>query len=438
MKSSIKKTDYFNGILLLLAVLYAVYSLEPYFTWRTYNNGIFGYLLGSVPLRTIFGILFIAAFFVISKGRVRCNKYTKYLAVGVFICAIFCVAIAGGTENTHLLSMSWIPYLVVIFYLFLPHDMKIKAYNLYFLFFVITLIIPMLCYVMHLVGHDLPYSILQPQEEIKVIRGFYYKNYFGAVQRVHNYDLLSEMKLCGIYDESGRLGTLAALFLIGERLNFKNSKNKWKCIICLIAGIMSFSLAFYLIIFIYYAILCVFNRKFKNILVVLLAIVIYLGFVSIPLKDGVLKNLQSRITITESGLNGDNRTNEQFDELIEEFNENSSLYSLAFGYGDGSIAQVQISNNIDGSSYKSFIYNYGYIGFASLILWLILYGLFNAKSLRMAAHKAQVWAIVIAYIMNIYQRPTSFYLGYLMIMIGAIEIIRNEEEGLLNDKRLQK
>lgn len=426
MKSSIKKTDFFSGILLLIAVLYAVYSLEPYFTWRTYKNGVYGYLLESVPFKTIFGILFIVFFLARSKGRIRCDKYTKYLAVGVFICAIFCVAMSGGAENTHLLSMAWIPYLVVIFYLFLPDEMKIKAYNVYFLFFVITLIIPMLCYVMHLVGHDLPYSILQPQEEMKVIRGFYYKNYFGAVQRVHNYDLLSEMKICGIYDESGRLGTLAALFLIGEKLNFKN----WKSIICLIAGIMSFSLAFYLIIFIYYAILCVCNRKFKNIIVILLAIVVYWEFISIPLEDGVLKNLQSRITITESGLNGDNRTNEQFDDLIKEFNENSSLYTLAFGRGDGAIVQVQISNNIDGSSYKCFIYNYGYVGFASLILWLILYGLFKTKSLRIATHKAQVWAIVIVYIINIYQRPTSFYLGYLMIIIGAIEIIRNKEKGI--------
>lgn len=430
-----KKLNLLDRILIVLAVLYAFYSLEPYFAWRTFNNGIFGYLIGSIPYRTIFGVLFICAFFVRSKGKIKCDKKTRYLSFGVLISSVFCVALAGGIDNTHTFSMAWIPYLTVFCFIFLPKELKRKAYNIYFCVFAFTLILPIIFYALELTGHGMSYSILEPQEEIKVIRGFFYRHYLGAVQRDHLYDLLAQYKMCGIYDESGKLGTLAALFLIGER--FKLKKN-WKAIIALIGGVLSFSLAFYLLVAIYYIVMCVVNRKFKNIIAITLVIAAYFTFVNIPIQDGVLKNLQTRIMITESGLAGDNRVNDSFNALIDDFNQNGTLYTYAFGYGDGAIAQVQSQNNIDGSSYKSFIYNFGYVGFASIVLWLLLYGYLYSRDLKFNVNKAQVWAIVIAYIINLYQRPTSFYLGYMMIMIGAIEMIRQEAGGSMNDKRLEQ
>lgn len=437
MKLRVRKTNFISEILVILAVLYAFYSLEPYFTWKTYNNGVFGYLLGSIPYKSILGILFILCFFINSKGIIKTDKASRFLSVGVLICAILLVAFSGGVENTHAFGLAWIPYFVVMCYLLLPSEQKIKAYNIYLFIFAITLVLPIAYYFLLKIGINIPYSILEPQEAIKVMRGFQYKNYFLAVQRTHSYDLLSEFKMCGIYDESGRLGTLAALFLVSERLKIKD---KWQNILCLIAGILSFSLAFYIIIIIYYCGMCIFNRKFKNIMLIVIAIILYFVFLNIQFEDSAIQNLQSRISVTETGLAGDNRTNDQFDLLMNDFNENSNIYTLIFGRGDGAIAEVQSDNNIDGSSYKCFIYNYGYLGFSSIIIWLILFGVFKTKQMKSKEAKAQTWSIILAYILNIYQRPTSFYLGYMLILIGAIEIISSggkaKENGKISGKRL--
>ena len=433
MKLRVKKINFINEILVILAVLYAFYSLEPYFIWKTYSNGVFGYFLGSVPYRNIFGILFIICFVITSKGIIKSDKTNGFLSIGVFICSILLVALAGGIENTHTFSLTWIPYFVVMCYIFLPSDQKIKAYNIYLFIFSITLILPIIYYLLLRLGINIPYSTLEPQEAIKVIRGFHYKNYFLAVQRTHSYDLLAELKMCGIYDESGRLGTLAALFLVSERLKIKE---KWQNIICLIAGILSFSLAFYIIIIIYYCGMCIFNRKIKNVMIIATVIIAYFAFLNVQFKYSTIQNLQSRISITETGLSGDNRTNNQFDLLMDDFSENSNIYTLMFGRGDGAIAEVQSDNNIDGSSYKCFIYNYGYLGFSSIIIWLVLFGVFKTKQMKSKEAKAQTWSIILAYILNIYQRPTSFYLGYMLILIGAIEIIRNKEVTKENGKIL--
>ncbi len=435
MKLRVRKTNFTSEILVILAVLYAFYSLEPYFTWKTYNGGIYGYFLGSVPYRSIWGILFVLCFFIKSKGIIKADKASCFQSVGVLICASLLVVLSGGIENTHVFSLTWLPYFIVMCYLLLSSEQKIKAYNIYFFVFSITLVLPIAYYVLLKIGINIPYSILEPQEVIKVIRGFYYKNYFLAVQRTHNYDLLAELKMCGIYDESGRLGTLAALFLISERLKIKN---KWQNIICLIAGILSFSLAFYIIIIIYYCGMCIFNRKFKNVMLIAVIIVAYFIFMRLQFEDSVIRNLQSRISIIETGLAGDNRTNNQLDSLMDDFNDNSNIYTLIFGRGDGAIAEIQNNNNIDGSSYKCFIYNYGYAGFSSIIIWLVLFGVFKTRQMKSKEARAQTWSIILAYILNIYQRPTSFYLGYMLILIGAVEIISNsgEENGNNFEKRL--
>ena len=70
MKLKVRKPNFIGEILVILAVLYAFYSLEPYFTWKTYNGGAFGYFLGSIPYRSVFGILFILCFLIKTKGKI--------------------------------------------------------------------------------------------------------------------------------------------------------------------------------------------------------------------------------------------------------------------------------------------------------------------------------------------------------------------------------
>lgn len=435
MKIMITKKNLVNTVMICLLVLYSIYSMEPYFTWKTYKNGLFGYLFDSIPFRTIFALLFLVLFLIKYSKRIKVQRIDKILAIGTIICALVLVGLSGGVENTHILSMAWVPYLVVASYMLLPSDIKVKTYNLYFFIFSITLILPIIYYILLKGGIKIPFTILEPQETIKVMRGFYYKNYFLAVQRTHRYDLLSELKMCGIFDESGRLGTLSALFLISDHLRIKD---RWQNILCLVAGVFSFSLAFYIIIVIYYLGMCVFNRKIKNLFIIFLVFIFYLIFINIDFQDSTLQNLQNRFSITDEGLAGDNRTNDQFDKLIQDFNENSNIYQLLFGNGDGAIAEIQSNKNIDGSSYKCFIYNYGYLGFSFIIIWLILYSLLKCDKIKSKEAKAHIFSLTLAYLLNIYQRPTSFNLGYMLILLGAVELTIKEERVIQNETIIEK
>lgn len=144
---------------------------------------------------------------------------------------------------------------------------------------------------------------------------------------------------------------------------------------------------------------------------------IYIGFINIDFSDPTLSTLQNRIIITESGLVGDNRTNDAFDALMDDFNR-SDLYTRLFGAGDGAIGEIQASRNIDGSSYKCMIYNFGYVGYGLSIIWLVMYGIIQMKQKR--SDRVQMFSLLVLYLANMYQRPSVFYMGYLLIMFGGM------------------
>ena len=170
---------------------------------------------------------------------------------------------AGGSERTQILSLAWLPYFVVASYILLPEKIQRKSYNVFVTIFAVTLILPILWYILTHLGFRIPYSILESYEEIKVIRGKFYKLYPLATQITSRWDpLYQELHLCGIYDEAGRVGTLAGLVLVSEKYRLKGN---WKNIIILIAGILSFSLAFYAIAVVYYLVSCFDKKKYKNI-----------------------------------------------------------------------------------------------------------------------------------------------------------------------------
>lgn len=402
-----------DKIIIALVVLFSLYCLEPYFIWDTYAGGTFRYLFGIVPYKTIFGIIFIilSAIKYLSKPI----KYNQFLlSVGVFVVAIFTVGLAGGNERSQIFSFAWLPYFVVIAYINLPARIQYKAYDVFLTVFAVSLILPILYWVLFRIGKTIPYTWLDSYEEIKIIRGHYYKLYPLASQRVSIYDPLVEIKLSGIFDESGRVGTLCGLFLASERFRLKG---KWRNIVMMIAGFLSFSLAFFIIGIIYYICKCVELNKIKNISIVVLIIVIYIGFINIDFSDPTLSTLQNRIIITESGLVGDNRTNDAFDALMDDFNR-SDLYTRLFGAGDGAIGEIQASRNIDGSSYKCMIYNFGYVGYGLSIIWLVMYGIIQMKQKR--SDRVQMFSLLVLYLANMYQRPSVFYMGYLLIMFGGM------------------
>lgn len=409
-----EKYSIIDKVMIALIVLYSFYYLEPYFVWETYLGGIFREFLGVIPYRTLFGTGAVFLGLVCySKNRVSKNK--GILCVMVLLISVFTLCLAGGIENNSMFSFAWLPYFVVIAYILSPEKIQKKSYHVFSYIFAISLIFPIIWYILTHLGVSIPYSIILPREAIKVTRGWIYKGYPFAVQMRSKWadSQINDYRLCGIFDEAGRVGTLAGLILTNEKYRLKGN---WKNIIIFIGGVLSFSLAFYAFTIIYYVMSCSEKGKYRNIVIVFFIIVAYFVFMNIDFTNPNISFFQSRLAISSNGIAGNNRTNSNFDALMDEF-YSSNVYDVLFGRGVGAIGHIQEANNIDGSSYKCMIYNFGFVGFGLSIAWIFMFAFCYMKK---NSNKLQIISVLVMYLANMYQRPSIFYMGYMLIFFGGI------------------
>ncbi|MEE5993456.1 MAG: hypothetical protein V3G42_09475 [Oscillospiraceae bacterium] len=417
MKTSLKfnLSRVYDRVLVFLFVVYAFYGLVPFFTWDTYHHGILKEIHG-IDIRTLIGLGSVALtglYFVI-RGKIQCSQTTVFLvAFELFSCFVLrCVC--GGINMHNLFHTAWIQFIILACYMILPKYMQVNVYKAYYWIFAVTLIVPFIYFVVTKIGIHLPYSELQSYERIKVAHHYYYKHYPFAVQIANHAKQEIERRFNGIYDEAGRLGTMAALFLCVEGFDFK--KNKLNLVV-LVAGIFSFSLAFYVMCFAYFIIKNIANRNFRSVLIVGILALCYVIFINIPIQNENLADIQQRITLTDSGMAGDNRTSDRYEAIFKNQFENAGIMVKLFGYGSGAIGTIQNTRLIDGSSYKSLIFDYGYVGFGLSILWVAAtIGIIMKKNPKDTAFFISQFVM---YLLNVYQRPTVFYVPFLFITIGG-------------------
>ncbi|WP_163192840.1 hypothetical protein [Clostridium thermarum] len=419
-----KKVDYevktskfiFDSFIVWMFILCTLWTLRPFFSWSTYMHGIFS------GLSTPFFILGLVAYFLqLMICGVRFDNKTVILVITTFIVSFLMIGVCGGFKFEKLLSGSWIPYMVIMTYLLLPNKLKKEIYNKLTLILAVMLIPSIIIYLFNLIGINLPYRTIEAFEDIKIISGVFYKHYPFAVQTgsVHAvYDAAYALRLNGIFNEAGALGTICALVLTAEKFDLK----KWKNRILFIAGVLSLSLAFFLITFLFYILDNLFERKFKNVLKLIMIVVAYFIFMNVPINAEPFTSIQSRLRFTTEGLAGDNRTSEAYNSLYEEFKNEGEVTRL-FGKGDGAIAEEQNLRMIDGSSYKNIIFDFGYIGFGITITWTVLVSIVLMKQNRIPMKYTMIFCTI--YLINMYQRPSVFYPGYLIIFLGGFYAFNN-------------
>ena len=416
-----RSADITKKIVTILFAVYAFLGNKPYFTWDTFEHGKFADIVG-VPIATLVGVLSIgfALLFILWRGaKIERRKFT--LAAFVIILSFFTVLISGG--SSHALSMEWVFYVVVALFVLLPDEYQKSAYNIYKSLFVLTLILPIIYYVLVHIGVQIPYDRLESYEPIKVSTLMYYKHYPLASQLTSQYvSELTEFRLSGIYDEAGRLGTLAGLFLVSERFELKGN---WKNIIIFIAGIRSFSLAFWIFVVLFLVCWCFERGMLRRMWVLVGGLVCYFLFIQLDFSSipGLAK-LQSRMFFVDGGLTGDNRASDAYNQLF------SSLFTMGlkpilFGNGFGSLGELQ-GDMIDGSSYKSLIFDYGFVGFVGQIIWLAKAAFGQLKN-RAINNITQYILLFIAYLSNIYQRPTMMNFPFILIFIGGL-VLQKERD----------
>lgn len=374
----------------MMSIFYAiisVISLQPYFVW---NNKYAVYAIS---------FLCMVFFFVLIKMSETKVDVKDLLIIIIYVVLIYFNASIDNLKVLFGLLFLQIP---IIVYLLGNDELKTNTYKYFVILFAISLIPGMIIFVFNLFGIDFPYTLIKPLNELK---GGYYKCYYVAVvyaANVTKYGSILFTRMCGIYDEPGVAGTICGLILIIEKLDIKKSfANK----VLLIAGLLSFSMAFYILLLFNILI----NKKFK-LLAFIVVVLTILNFSPFNKQYGLFdKILFDRVKITNFKLSGDNRSSAQLDYAYNRFLK-GDMITILTGKGQG-----YVKDHVDGggsSSYKILILERGMIFF---LLYLFLIALLYYKN----TNNLKNYYIYLAILLSIYQRPDVFILAYIVLIVGG-------------------
>lgn len=373
--------------------LHIFISLNPIYVWGNYK------LLYALSLALVF---------FVSLGELKSSAYKNLSLPKVALIVLIVI-------YNYLLGMSIFGIaaysISVILILLLPIEILLKTIDYFRSLFCILILPGIILWAIHHITNDFSLlalfqipDYLNPSE-FKVMRNENYMLYPFSVALSYMYEQEGFYRFIGFFDEPGLLGTVAFFLLAITNYNIKSIKN----IIILIAGLISLSLAFYVLTFIY-LLFCSFRQYQKILYLILFIMGIYiLSNVSIPFNKAIGSRLH--IVHSDAGIvvSGDNRSNEV---LEQEFTQALTV----------SIVQIMIGDrnykNTDGSaSWKMIFIQTGVIGLlifiSILVLTLVIYSKYN-----------QIYWISIVFFIcllaSFYQRPDIIKMYYIIAFIASI------------------
>lgn len=215
-------------------------------------------------------------------------------------------------------------------------------------------------------------------------------------------------------DEPGRLGTLCGLLLFPV---WRMKNMRFPFFVILVGGIITFSLAYYILLVIF--LVSSVRHSFKAAIVLLS----FLAVVAYYLQDNLDYLILARFEETE---NVDNRTSEVFDSYFEKAIDNGDIW---FGVGKEKLRMIAEESDGGNGGGKVWILQYGII---SLIIVLLIYNLIYYK---ICPKKLEFydWLFLLAFWLSFYQRqtvyiPTTMLAFFSMPFIRAFYLDQNIKE----------
>lgn len=391
----------FYKIYICIAAFLGFLWLHPFFTW---NNSMI----------SLFGIIHISVFLLwIIISDYKINKLSIFSAFFAFVLiAIFSFKDENVIRNLWLYSFSLIPLLL------LRNEDRLKVYDNFIKIIAISLIPAIVIAILLFVGLDLQWSQLSSTSWTKP----YYRNYFnlsiyhffnGSDQRYFFPWGGSIDRICGMFDEPGVVGTISGLILASKGFSLRRGYEK----IIFVAGIFSFSFAFYVIAFSYLLI-----RKYKYALISIGVLLILVN--TVPKDTYVYEKILYRADFGNNELEGNNRANKGFEQVYKEFLQDGNLL---LGIKEKEYFYKAKAYGSEALSWKTFVIVNGFL----LFILHTIYFMGHAFVLR----NRYVWIFCVIYFSSIYQRPYDFSLGYWLIFIGGIEAFNKVSIAKLNSSQ---
>ncbi len=369
-----------------ISAFYGFLWLHPFFTW---NNSMIRYV----------GIIHISVFLL--WAIVADYKVSKSSIISAFFALVLILMFSFKDENVIrnilLYSMSLVPLVLI------RNEERLKIYDKFIKIVAISLVPAIIIAILLFIGLDLKWSHLLSTSWTKPD----YRNYFnlsiyhfynGADQRYFFPWGGSIDRICGMFDEPGVVGTVSSLILVSKGFSLRRRYER----ILLVAGILSFSFAFYFIVFLYLLI-----KKFKYGIVIFGAIIILMN--TVPKDSYVYSKLLYRFELSDNGIQGDNRTNKGFDQIYKEFLQSDNVL---LGMKEKEYLDKAYHYGSEALSWKTFVVVNGFVLFILHTLYFMGY----AFTLR----NKHVWVFCMVYFLSIYQRPYDFSLGYWLLFLGGI------------------
>lgn len=390
-------------------------QMKPYFVWNNYNAA-----LSSILTRGSLFISLILIIFYISTEHRKINGSIFVTIIFLIIVQMYILFI--GDDYTDLLSIgNYIVLLIIICFFFLSNQERIELLDKFTTIFALSLISAIIFWCLINLGFQAPFRILQPEHAGKAAMGAYYKNYFGSVFLYYPNSNLT--RLNAMFDEPGVVGTFSALLLVANDLRLKG---KLKNIIILIGGILSFSMAFYVLVPIAMIVKSFTKRSFKLATLLLIGLLLFQGLMSIQTDNIIVRNFfQNRFKIVDGNIAGDNRTNESFNYEYSEF-LHGNINKVLFGNGNNAALNNPAMN--ESYTYKMLIYDFGIIGFMMIVGWI-----FYASYYTMKFEKGCM-VLLITFIISMYQRPYVLNMPYMILLFCGYTNIKNIGNIYDNDK----
>ena len=351
----------------------------------------------------------------VAIGRGNSNK-TYALLLAICVTLYYVISFINAFKDP---SFNIVLFVIMICFCFSNNNTKLIAYKIYRYFLIVTAFLGIIAYVSYIFSLGIPYRIVPFYDRIDT-------NYVDF-KFAYLTTRIFTSRLCGLFNEAGYFGTIIALVLIADNVNLRKIGN----IILLVAGILTFSLAYFILI-----IFAVLYRGLKDrttiIIVLLTALALAVALPVLSEKFPEVELLLDRFMFNDGEWVGDNRSSDSVDlTFMKMFTNNENL---AFGYGSGYLKYLDETGT---SSYKGLIIDYGLVG---TILFLGLLFL-SARSLMKSQNVTKrSMLLLICFFLSVYQRPHVIAINFLLVLFGGILFIEEEvksQNHLLTNKNIK-
>lgn len=277
-------------------------------------------------------------------------------------------------------------------------DTKIIFWKIIKNILLIISIISIICYVSYIFHLGIPYKLVSYYAQSK--HDVWYADYTISYLYINSV----QARACGIFNEPGWFGTFIAFYLCTERLNLKRKQN----IVIFVAGCLTFSLAFFLIIVVYFILNNITSWKKAGMLIAALFLYGLLPYVHTG--NVAIDSYIGRISLI-SDSNVFLRTTTKFDYLFSKAVQNQMIL---VGYGGGYSEKIAGGGNL---SITVFLLDYGITGvFLMFIPILIIMYIYAGKN-----KNARLFLLCVT--LSLYQRPWLFEASNFMFTMAAMVYI---------------